>query len=76
MTGQTRKKSLLEAILNVLIGYGVAIAAQLLIFPLFAIHVPLRDNLAIGALFTIVSIIRSYCVRRLFNWMDHGRITQ
>jgi Kef-type K+ transport system membrane component KefB len=73
MSGQTRKKSLLESLLNVLIGYGIAVLAQLAIFPLFNIHVPLHDNLLIGALFTVVSIVRSYLLRRLFNWLDHGR---
>ncbi len=64
---QTKKASLVESILNVAIGYGVAIAAQLTIFPLFGIHVSILDNLLIGALFTVVSIVRSFLVRRLFE---------
>lgn len=73
MTGQTRKKSLLESFLNVLIGYGIALLAQLAIFPLFGIYVTLHDNLLIGAAFTVVSIARSYLLRRLFNWLDHRK---
>jgi uncharacterized membrane-anchored protein len=64
---QTRLQSLLESFLNVAIGYLVALLAQLLVFPLFGIYVPLAQNLAIGAIFTVVSILRSYAVRRLFN---------
>ena len=67
MTGQSRRMSAVEAVANVLIGYGVAVLAQLAIFPLFGIAVSLGDNLAIGAAFTVVSLARSYAVRRLFN---------
>lgn len=73
MTGQSRKVSLLETCLNVAIGYGVALAAQIAIFPLFGIKIPLTHNLLIGAAFTAVSIIRGYWVRRLFNYLHiHG----
>lgn len=67
MSGQTRKHSIFESVTNVAIGYGIALIAQMTIFPLFGFSPPLRDNLEIGALFTIVSLIRSYCLRRLFN---------
>jgi len=64
---QTKKHSLIESFTNVAIGYGVALASQLLIFPLYGIHIPLSDNIAIGAWFTIISIVRSYVLRRWFN---------
>ena len=64
---QTRKHSALESVANVATGYGVAVAAQVLIFPLFGIRIPLRDNLAIGAAFTAISLVRSYILRRAFN---------
>ena len=64
---QSRRMSMIEAVTNVLVGYGVAVLAQLAIFPLFGIAVSLADNLAIGAAFTVVSLVRSYAVRRMFN---------
>lgn len=64
---QSKKQSLIESVINVVIGYVVALLSQLAIFPLFGVHLPLTDNLLIGAFFTIVSIIRSYVIRRLFN---------
>ena len=73
---QTRLGSLIESAANVAIGYGVAVASQLAIFPLFGIHIPLSDNLLIGAWFTVISLARSYIVRRTFNawhWSRHGR---
>ena len=65
---QSRRHSLFESIANVAIGYGVALGSQLAVFPMFGIHVPLTDNLAIGAWFTAISLARSYLVRRWFNW--------
>jgi hypothetical protein len=59
--------SLIETITSTAIGYSVAVATQLTVFPLFGINIPLQDNLAIGAIFTVVSIVRGYVVRRVFN---------
>ncbi|EMK6667288.1 hypothetical protein V9J75_000723 [Vibrio fluvialis] len=64
---QSKKQSLIESVLNVVIGYVVALLSQLIIFPFFGVNLPLSDNLLIGAFFTIVSIIRSYTLRRFFN---------
>ena len=64
---QSRRMSLLESLTNVAIGYGVAVTTQVVVFPLFGLEVSLSDNLAIGGLFTLVSIARSYAVRRLFE---------
>jgi len=64
---QSRKMSLVEAIANMAIGYGVAVLTQLVVFPLFGLAVSLSENLAIGLIFTVVSLLRSYWIRRLFN---------
>ncbi len=58
---------MIEAVANVAIGYFVAILSQLAVFPLFGIHVPLSANLWIGAWFTVISLVRSYALRRWFN---------
>ena len=58
---------MVEAVANVAVGYGIAVATQIAVFPLFGLEVSLTDNLAIGGLFTLVSIVRSYAVRRLFE---------
>lgn len=69
---QTRLASFIEALTNTFIGYLVALLSQLLIFPLFSIHIPLSTNLAIGAWFTLISIVRSYILRRWFNARLHA----
>jgi hypothetical protein len=64
---QTRRMSLIEAITNVLLGFGVAVLTQIIVFPLFGLEVSLGENLAIGGLFTLASIARSYALRRVFE---------
>ena len=64
---QSRLMSLVEAITNVIVGYGVAVMTQILIFPVFGLQTSLGQNLAMGGIFTIVSLIRSFLLRRLFE---------
>ena len=64
---QSRRMSFLESLTNVAVGYGVAVTAQIAVFPLFGLDVTLSDNLVIGAIFTGISILRSYTLRRIFE---------
>lgn len=64
---QSKFQSLIESFINILIGYVTAILSQLLIFPLFNINLPIQDNLLIGLYFTLISLVRSYTIRRFFN---------
>ena len=64
---QSRWMSLLEAVTNVLVGYGVAVATQWAVFPIFGLHTTLQENLVIGLVFTAVSLVRSYVLRRAFE---------
>jgi hypothetical protein len=59
--------SLIEAGANVVVGYGVAVTTQLLVFPWFGITATLAGNLMIGAIFTALSLVRSYVLRRVFE---------
>lgn len=69
MAEQSRRMSFVESVANVAIGYGIALLTQLAVFPAFGLHVSLAQNAAIGAIFTVVSIVRSYCLRRVFERM-------
>ena len=64
---QSRWMSLMEAATNIAVGYGLAVLTQVLVFPLFGLRVSLGDNLGIGAVFTVVSLVRSFALRRIFN---------
>ena len=66
---QSRVMSAIEASTNVLIGYLVSVAANIIILPLFGYDVTVADSLAIGLAFTAVSLLRSYVLRRAFNWI-------
>ena len=59
--------SALEAFANVAIGYRLALATQILVFPLFGIAVTLRQNVLLGLIFLAVSLARAYILRRLFE---------
>ena len=59
--------SLLEAVANVVVGYGVAVATQMAVFPMLGLHASTSDQLIIGVIFTLVSLVRSYALRRLFE---------
>ena len=64
---QSRLMSLVESVANVIVGYGVAVVTQFLIFPIFGLHTTLAQNLKMGAVFTVVSIARSFALRRVFE---------
>jgi hypothetical protein len=64
---QSRKGSMFEAIMNVLVGYGINFTANILIFPLFGWHISMQQNLVLGVIYTAISLLRSYCIRRWFN---------
>ena len=63
---QSRRLSLIEAFANVAVGLLVAYATQVAVFPLFGFHASAEQHMAITAIFTVVSLVRSYCLRRLF----------
>jgi hypothetical protein len=64
---QSRVMSLVESLANVIVGFGLAVVTQLLVFTHFGLHTTFVENLTISAIFTVVSIGRSYCLRRLFE---------
>jgi hypothetical protein len=64
---QSRCRSLVEALTNVVVGYALAVLAQIIVFPWFGLHPSLGENLAIGSLFTLISLIRGYALRRVFE---------
>ena len=70
---QSRIESAIESFVNIAIGYFVAIISQMVVFPIFDIHVSMQTNLLIGAWFTCISLVRSYVVRRLFNMRTRNK---
>lgn len=68
VASQTRMGSFVEAWVNVFIGFWINFTANMLILPAFGFtSLTLTTNLVIGALYTIISVARSYIIRRWFN---------
>ncbi|MGB1154849.1 MAG: DUF7220 family protein [Paracoccaceae bacterium] len=67
---QSKQRSALEAVTNVTVGFLVAVGANLLVLPAFGYQVSVGDSFAIGWVFTVISMMRSYLLRRLFNRWD------
>lgn len=68
---QSRVGSLIEACLNVAIGFAINWVANLLILPLFGFNVTGAQAFNMGLMFTAISVARSYAIRRWFNARLH-----
>ncbi len=64
---QSRLMSMVETAANVVVGYVLAIATQIIVFPWFGIETGLGEHLTIGLAFVGVSLARGFLLRRLFE---------
>jgi len=69
---QLRWHSLLEAKANIAIGFSINYVANLAVLPMFGFAVTYADAFGIGIIFTAISLVRSYVIRRWFNGMTWG----
>ena len=70
---QTKKESLLESGINILVGFVVALIIGIGIFKITGIKATYTQNLMSTTLFTIASFIRQYIIRRWFNKRENMR---
>lgn len=66
---QRRLHSFIEACLNTATGFGISVLAGVFVYPLYGVTFTVVQLTGITAIFTIISILRGYMVRRVFNWM-------
>lgn len=64
---QKKSHSFIEAWINVLVGLAINFAVQFVLYPILGIPVSIGQNIVICGVFTVVSVTRSYCLRRIFN---------
>lgn len=64
---QSRLMSAVETATNIAVGLVVSFIAQLVIFDVYDISITVSQNVEITLFFTLVSIVRSYALRRVFN---------
>ena len=69
---QKRKHSIYESITNVIVGLITSFLIQLAIYPMLSIKVSVNQNIAITVVFFIVSFIRGYVIRRIFNKLQRN----
>ena len=51
---QSRWMSVVEAVTNIVVGYGLAVLTQIIVFPMFGLSMTLEQNLKIGIIFTVL----------------------
>lgn len=64
---QSKKQSLTETVISTFIGLAVSLITQIVVFPIYDMEVSFNQNIQITIIFTVVSIVRGYFVRRYFN---------
>ena len=64
---QSKKHSTIESLTNTIVGLLTSFAIQLVIYPLLSIPVTLNQNIIITIVFFVVSFLRGYIIRRVFN---------
>ncbi len=64
---QTRLMSLVESLANVVVGFGLVLLVQILVFPAIGLQATVMQSVKLSLVFTLVSIGRGYLLRRLFE---------
>ncbi len=67
---QTKRGSAAETVANLVVGLAVSFACNAVVLPLCHIAETAEQNVELTLIFTVISIVRSYCMRRLFNWLS------
>lgn len=64
---QSKRSSLAEALSNVLIGFATTLLCSPAVYWLCSVEIKAKQQVSVTALFTVVSLARSYVIRRWFN---------
>ena len=64
---QTKKQSMIETLTSVFVGWLIGVILNMLVLPLFDYNITVIDSLWVSLIFTVVSVIRGYVIRRFFN---------
>ena len=64
---QSRRQSIIEIITSTVIGFAVSMMVTFYLLPAWGLHPSVSDAWGITALYTGVSMVRSYLMRRWFN---------
>lgn len=70
--GQTPRGAIIEAWMNIAIGFSINFAANFLFLPMVGASFSAAENFMLGWVYTAISIMRQYCIRRWFNARLHA----
>ena len=71
---QSKLGSFIEALANVAVGFFIGVLSQHFIFPFYGIYIPVSTNFELAGWFTVISIARTYLIRRYYNWRVNARL--
>ena len=66
----SKKRSMIETVIDVLIGFVMYLPINFLVLPLFAEQISSYDILGffqLSAIFTVIALVRKYTIRRWFE---------
>lgn len=70
---QTKRHSLIESVTNIIVGYAIALLAQIYFLKAIDVQVSLQHNVELSVALTVVSLVRSYALRRIFTkWTERA----
>ena len=67
---QTKKQSFIESLTSVFVGWLIGVILNMLVLPIFDYNITVIDSLLVSLIFTVVSVIRGYLIRRFFSSKD------
>jgi len=67
--------SMIEASANTASGFVLSWLAGMIVYPLVGWSVSPAQNTVVVAVFTVISVVRSYIWRRAFNWLHGHRLS-
>ncbi len=64
---QSKRESMIETLTSVFVGWLIGVILNLTILPLFNYNITVVDSLWVSLIFTVISVVRGYLIRRFFN---------
>ena len=64
---QSKRESMIETLTSVFVGWLIGVILNLTILPLFDYNITVVDSLWVSLIFTVISVVRGYVIRRAFN---------
>lgn len=65
--GQSRRQAIIEAWTNIVIGFSINYVVNIFLLPLVGAKMTAANNLWLGCVYTAISMLRQYTIRRWFN---------